>query len=73
MAVHRGSKKRALKSTGPDVGISKKSLTIARIVDRLCRSPGQYQIMITIPSQSRGEWSVTFSKMEKLREVDLNR
>ena len=73
MVINRRTKRQALKSTGPDVGISTKSLTIARIVDRLCRKPGQYQIVITIPSYRSGEWRVTFNKVDKLREVELKR
>ncbi len=71
--VGRVKSKRGVQSIGKAPGVSDKSLTIARIVDRLCRTPGQYQITITIPSHKRGEWTIIFNRLEKLREVDIKR
>jgi len=43
----------------PD-NVSPPALSIARMLDRLCRSPGEYMLTITIPVHRRRPWQVLY-------------
>lgn len=45
--------------------LSHPALAIARLVDRLCRAPGQYALLVTVPTHRRAPWIVEFYRMDK--------
>jgi hypothetical protein len=52
-------------------GISTRALTIARIIDRLCRQPGSYTITVTVAQERKAPWVVQFHYQELLRTVEV--
>jgi hypothetical protein len=56
-----------------DAGASSRSLTIARIIDRLCRAPGSYAVVLTVPAHRRAPWLVEFYRLEAMRELTIGR
>ena len=49
-------------------GASARAVGIGRVIDRLCRMPGSYQITIVVPAHRRAPWQITYSKLETLRK-----
>ena len=49
-------------------GASARAVRIGRVIDRLCRAPGTYQITIAVPVQRRAPWQVTYYRMEPMRK-----
>jgi hypothetical protein len=47
-----------------DVGASRRALRLARTIDRVCRVPGRYVIVIDVPAHRRAEWSVEVARLE---------
>lgn len=53
---------------GPDdVGASGRAVSIARIIDRLCRAPGTYQVTVVVPVHRRSPWQITYARVEVVR------
>ncbi|UCG24984.1 MAG: hypothetical protein JSW55_03040 [Chloroflexota bacterium] len=56
-------------SAGPAVaGASARAVSIGRVIDRLCRAPGTYQITIAVPVQRRAPWQITYYRLEPMRK-----
>ena len=56
-------------SAGPMfTGASARAVRIGRVIDRLCRTPGTYQITIDVPVQRRAPWQITFYRLEPMRK-----
>ena len=53
--------------------ISRRALTIARLIDRLCKTPGEYTVRLRIPYHGRGDWEVEITRGERLRSMKINR
>jgi hypothetical protein len=49
-------------------GASARAVSIGRVIDRLCRAPGTYQITIAVPVQRRAPWQITYYRMEPMRK-----
>ena len=47
--------------------ISSHALSVARVIDRLCRMPGTYVMMLTVPVHRRSPWIVEFYRAELLQ------
>ncbi len=58
---------------GESVGASLRAVTIGRLIDRLCRTPGTYAVTVVVPTHRRAPWQVTFFRLEALRNLDLPR
>ena len=54
-------------------GASARAVGIARIIDRLMRMPGTYQITIVVPVHRRSPWQITYSRLEPLRHEVVSR
>jgi len=57
----------------PDVGASGRAVSIARVLDRLCRAPGTYQITVVVPAHRRGPWQISYAKLEVVRQEQVAR
>lgn len=53
--------------------VSRRSLRIARVIDRLCQDPGQYAIIITVPTHRRSPWLVQFIQLDPMQEMKMGR
>jgi hypothetical protein len=51
-----------------DVGASRRAVSIGRVIDRLCRAPGTYQITVVVPVHRRAPWQVTYARVEVVRK-----
>ncbi|MCI0394480.1 MAG: hypothetical protein L0332_29950 [Chloroflexi bacterium] len=60
-------------SPAADLGISRRALAIARLLDRHCRAPGRYTITIEIPAHARAPWSAEITRVEPIRRLQLTR
>lgn len=49
--------------------ISPQALSVARVLDRVCRLPGTYVLTIEIPAPRRKPWRVRLSRVELLRDT----
>lgn len=49
--------------------VSKQALSIARMIDRVCRRPGAYVLTIEIPAHRRKAWRVRLARQDVLRET----
>lgn len=49
-------------------GASARAVRIGRVIDRLCRAPGTYQITIAVPVQRRAPWQITYYRLEPMRK-----
>ena len=47
--------------------VSSHALSVARVIDRLCRLPGTYVMMLTVPAHRRSPWIVEFYRAEMLQ------
>ena len=56
-----------------DVGASGRAVSIGRVIDRLCRAPGTYQITVVVPVHRRSPWQITYAKVEVVRREDAAR
>lgn len=56
-----------------DVGASGRAVGIARVIDRLCRAPGTYQITVVVPVHRRGPWQITYGRVEVVRREEAGR
>ena len=54
-------------------GISRRALSIARLIDRHCRLPGEYALKVTVPSHSRAGWRIEVIRLERIRSMGINR
>lgn len=52
----------------PDMGASSRAVSIGRVIDRLCRAPGTYQITVTVPVHRRSPWQITYARLEIARQ-----
>jgi len=59
--------------SAPQVSVSHRALTVARLIDRLCRAPGEYTITLTVPSHGRAPWEVQVSRVEGIRSMEIDR
>jgi len=50
-----------------DVGASARAVSIGRVIDRLCRAPGTYQITVVVPVHRRAPWEITYARVEVVR------
>ena len=53
--------------------VSSRALSVARVIDRLCRLPGTYVMMLTVPSHRRSPWIVEFYRAELLQRWEESR
>ena len=51
----------------PQRDVSANALSVARLLDRLCRAPGQYAVVVTVPAHRRAPWQVDFYRLDALR------
>ena len=58
---------------GVDLGVSPRALSIARVIDRLMKSPGQYMIRLVVPEHKRSPWLVEFHRLEPLQRLKLSK
>ena len=56
-----------------DVGASGRAVGIARVIDRLCRVPGTYQITVVVPAHRRSPWQITYARVEAVRKETVGR
>ena len=56
-----------------DVGASRRAVSIARVIDRLCRAPGTYQITVVVPAHRRSPWQITYARLEVVRQENVAR
>lgn len=54
-------------------GISHRTLTIARLIDRHCRAPGEYIVKLVIPHHGRAKWRVEVIRQERIRSMEIDR
>lgn len=54
-------------------GVSHRALTIARLIDRHCRVPGEYTVKLIIPYHGRARWRIEVSRLEKIRSMEIDR
>jgi hypothetical protein len=54
-------------------GVSHRALTIARLIDRRCRVPGEYTVKLIIPYHGRARWRIEVSRLEKIRSMEIDR
>jgi hypothetical protein len=66
----RSEKKEAAR---PDVGASGRAVSIARVLDRLCRAPGTYQITVVVPVHRRSPWQISYARVEVVRQENVAR
>jgi peptide subunit release factor 1 (eRF1) len=52
-------------------GVSRQALSVARTLDRVCRTAGTYTITLTIPPHRRHPWQLQVSRVELLRKMKL--
>ena len=55
--------------SNPYPDISKQALSVARVLDRVCRLPGTYVLTIEIPAHRRKPWRVRLTRQEVLRDT----
>jgi len=67
MQVNRQDEERE-SAPSADVGASGRAVSIGRVIDRLCRAPGTYQITVVVPVHRRAPWQVTYAKVEVVRK-----
>lgn len=53
--------------------VSHQALGLARLVDRVCRQPGRYVIILDVPDPRRQPWQVELLLAEALRRTTLRR
>lgn len=53
--------------------LSPRAQIIGRMIDRLCRKPGEYQVAITVPVHRRAPWTVQFYRQEPLQRLEISR
>ena len=53
----------------PHSDISKQALSVARVLDRVCRMPGTYVLIVEIPTHRRKPWHVRLTRQEVLRDT----
>jgi hypothetical protein len=53
--------------------LSPRAQMIGRMIDRLCRRPGEYQVAITVPVHRRAPWTIQFLRLERLQRIDIGR
>jgi hypothetical protein len=58
---------------GVDLGVSPRALSIARVIDRLMKSPGHYMIRLVVPEHKRSPWLVEFHSLEPLQRLELGK
>ena len=58
---------------GVDLGVSPRALSIARVIDRLMKSPGHYMILLVVPEHKRSPWLVEFHRLEPLQRLKLGK
>lgn len=58
-----------MSNSKPPTDVSKQALSIARMIDRVCRQPGAYVLTIEIPAHRRKPWRVRLTRQETLRET----
>lgn len=49
--------------------ISGNALRLARAVDRSCRSPGSYQVLINVPVSRSRDWHIAIAKIDRISEL----
>ncbi|MDX1664469.1 MAG: hypothetical protein R3272_11800 [Candidatus Promineifilaceae bacterium] len=60
-------------SDPPPTDISPQARSIARLVDRLCRTPGRYLIIYDVPGRPDRERQVEIWRAEILRRMSLKK
>lgn len=52
---------------------SRQAQGLARLVDRACRLPGRYLIVLDVPDPRRRPWRVEIARLDLLRRGDVGR
>jgi len=52
---------------------SRQATGLARLVDRACRRPGRYLILLDVPDPRRRPWRVEIARLDTLRRGDVGR
>lgn len=60
-------------SPRPRSDISRQATGLARLVDRTCRRPGRYLIVLDVPDPRRRPWRVEIARLDPLRRADVGR
>lgn len=53
--------------------VSHQALGLARLVDRVCRQPGRYVIILDVPDPRHQAWHVEVLLADALRRITLRR
>ena len=59
--------------SNPRSDTSPQATGLARLVDRVCRLPGRYLIILDVPDHRRRPWHVEIARLDTLRRTDLRR
>jgi hypothetical protein len=55
---------------GRDVGASRRAVRLARHIDRLCRVPGRYVIVVDVPAHRRAPWAIEIARQEVIGRLE---
>ena len=56
-----------------DYGASRRAIRIARAIDRACRTPGRFVIVLDIPAHRRSAWRIEIARIEALAHLEARR
>jgi hypothetical protein len=51
--------------------VSKAALRVARLLDRICRAPGQYAVLVRVPTHRRAPWQVDVYRIDKFSSLEI--
>ena len=60
-------------SSRPCSDTSAQARGLARLVDRACRRPGRYLILLDVPDPRRRPWRVEIGRLDVLRRGEVGR
>ena len=58
---------------GMSQDVSHQALGLARLVDRFCRQPGRYVIILDVPDPRRQVWQIELLLVDALQRTTLRR
>jgi hypothetical protein len=53
--------------------VSAEAMSLARAVDRVCKRPGRYVVVIEVGEKGRGGWQVEVGRLELLYQLSRER
>ena len=57
----------------PRFDTSRQARGVARLLDRTCRRPGRYLIILDVPDPRRRAWRVEVARLDTLRRGEIGR